>query len=443
VPKPRALCTCLLAIILAAAATQASALADLGEALALLQAGNAEQAYQMLAQDEAERSGDPDFDYLLGLAALDSGRPSQAVFALERVLAVDPGHARARAEIGRAYFQLGEIQTARNEFEAVRKQGVPPQVAESMQRYLGAVDQAITANRRQFRAYAELALGYDTNINSGATDRNIAVPAFPGVLLRLNDAGVEEDDGFGAVGAGFSGGYPLIGELDLVGGVNVAKRENFSDDDFETSSLDGNLGLSYTRGLDVFSAALQLETFLVDNDTFRNALGVVGGWNREINVRTRASAFAQVVRLDYPSQDIRDSVRYVGGVGLSHALRFARNPVVYFSLYGGTEDERRSGVGHLGHDLYGVRAGGTLNLAPGLDAYAGVSSEFRNYGGFENFFRRTRDDARFEVRGGLNYRPAAYWTVTPQVTYVNNHSNIVLNDYDRVLVAVTIRREFD
>ncbi|MEQ8662866.1 MAG: hypothetical protein RLW62_18795, partial [Gammaproteobacteria bacterium] len=61
-----------LACLLAAPAQAASA--DLEQALSLLGSGQAEQAYELLAAAEEANAGNPDFDYLLGLAALDSGR---------------------------------------------------------------------------------------------------------------------------------------------------------------------------------------------------------------------------------------------------------------------------------------------------------------------------------------------------------------------------------
>jgi hypothetical protein len=39
---------------------------------------------------EAEWAGSPYFDHLLGMAALDSGRPVEAIFCLQRVLAAEP-----------------------------------------------------------------------------------------------------------------------------------------------------------------------------------------------------------------------------------------------------------------------------------------------------------------------------------------------------------------
>ncbi|MEX2480521.1 MAG: tetratricopeptide repeat protein [Gammaproteobacteria bacterium] len=428
-------------ILLLAAALPATA-ADLEQALQLLHAGDAEQAYLLLAPDEAEHSGDPDFDYLLGLAALDSGRPGRAVFALERVLAIDPTHARARAEIARAYFQLGELETARNEFEAVKQQGVPPQVAEAMQRFLSAIDERVDGGRRRLSAYIEAGLGYDSNINSATNQRDVAIPAFGGLLFTLNDDGVEDSDGFGSIGAGFAGSYPLAEQFDLIGGANLAKREHFSNESFETSSVDAHAGIGYTRGLDAYTLALQGETFLLDNSTFRNAYGVVGGWNRELAARTRMSAFMQIFGLDYPGQDIRDAMRYVGGAGISHALDLPYTPVVFASGYAGLEDERRSGVPHLGHDLFGFRLGGEVRLRPQVSAFAGFNVEFRDYGGPEPAFLRVRDDNRYHFRFGFNYRPAPTWLATTDVTYVNNDSNIVVHDHDRVLFAITLRKEF-
>src|SRR5665647_1749441 len=102
---------------------------------------NPKAAYELLMPLQSERAGDPEYDYLLGLAALDNGKPSEAVFALERVLAVNPNHAQARAEIARAYFALGERQTAKQEFESVQKMGVPVGAEPMIQKFLDAIEQ--------------------------------------------------------------------------------------------------------------------------------------------------------------------------------------------------------------------------------------------------------------------------------------------------------------
>src|SRR5215471_12597550 len=62
----------------------------------LLNSGNPKQAYQELSAAQDKLTGMPEFDYLLGVAALDSGRIDDAIIAFERVLAVVPTHAGAQ-----------------------------------------------------------------------------------------------------------------------------------------------------------------------------------------------------------------------------------------------------------------------------------------------------------------------------------------------------------
>jgi predicted Zn-dependent protease len=82
--------------------------AGLDRAAELIGAHQADAAYAELAPQEVVRAGEPRFDHLLGLAALDSGHVTQAILALERVLARQPGNQPARAELARAYLAAGE-----------------------------------------------------------------------------------------------------------------------------------------------------------------------------------------------------------------------------------------------------------------------------------------------------------------------------------------------
>ena len=68
----------------------------------LLDRGQAKQVFELLEPQEAARAGDPDFDTTMGIAANDNEQVTREVFALERVLSVQPENSRARAELGRA-----------------------------------------------------------------------------------------------------------------------------------------------------------------------------------------------------------------------------------------------------------------------------------------------------------------------------------------------------
>ncbi|WP_146060016.1 hypothetical protein [Oceanospirillum linum] len=63
----------------------------------VLSEGDTAAALTLLSAAEAEYAGVPEFDYLMGLAAVRSGQPSVGIFVLDRLLQVQPDHAGGAA----------------------------------------------------------------------------------------------------------------------------------------------------------------------------------------------------------------------------------------------------------------------------------------------------------------------------------------------------------
>ena len=136
-------------------------------AKALLDARKPAAAYALLKPLEETRAGEPGFDYLIGIAALDSGEALEAVFALERVVDLAPDNGPARAELARAYLALGETEDARKEFTKVKALELPEDVEQRIDQYLATIDVYENATRTRFRPYVQMGLGYDSNVNGG------------------------------------------------------------------------------------------------------------------------------------------------------------------------------------------------------------------------------------------------------------------------------------
>jgi len=429
-------------IMLVASGSCFAADSAIDEANALMGKGDAKGAYAILAPLEAERAGNPEYDYLLGIAALDVGQAGRAVFAFERVLAVQPNHAQARAEIARAYFALGEVETAKNEFKSISTQDVPPQAQASIQKYLQAIELLETADKLKISGYVELSGGYDSNVNSAVSASQIAIPALGGAIVTLSSSGVKADDGFLAIGAGSKLRFPLSKEASMVASFDLNQRGNGSEDKFDTRSLAGSVGLNFARGKHNFTALLQTQSFSVDSNRYRDANGLLGQWEFLPDDNRAISAYVQYASLDYPGQDIRNADRTVVGASYGQALGGALAPVVFAGIYSGTENELEAGVPYLGHDLVGLRMGGQLTINPKTVFFATGSYEERDYGGTDPFFLVARSDQQSDLRVGVNYSPIKAWLVTPQLAYTRNKSNVAINDYERNQFIVTVRRDF-
>jgi outer membrane protein len=409
--------------------------------------GNPQAAYSLLVPLQSDRAGDPEYDFLLGSAALQLGRNTEAVFALERVLAVNPEAAPARALIARAYFNLKENETAKREFENLKKQEIPAEVALTIDRFLDAIERVQEAQRVTIRGYIEIGGGYDSNVNSATAANTVAVPAFGGTIFTLAASSQEQADGFLSFGGGVGIRAPITKRLSAFGGVSYQNKSNIDEDDFSTYSYDLNVGVSYKLDRDTFTLAAQVGHFYVDNPqvyrhAYREAGGATAQWQHDFNARNQLSAFAQYTNLRYPDQHVRDAERYVGGLGFAHAFGRRGGFITYLGGYGGSEQEKDERFPQFGHDLYGLRVGAQQFLSEKFTVFMNASAEKREYGGPDPFFSVDREDKQYNAAVGLNFTPIKNMRVTPQATWTENQSNIAINEFDRWVGSVNLRYDF-
>ena len=431
----------LCASILLCVSLTAGADAVTDRAKALLQRKDAAAAYKLLLPLEPQRAGDPEYDYLLGIAALDAGDPERAVFALERVLALQPDNLQARAEIARAYFEIGERDTAKREFEAVRSRDIPGEVRGTIDRFLSAIE---AARKRRFSAYIELAAGHDTNVNSATSQSQVAVPFFGGAIVQLAPGSTRIKDDFGALSAGLAFNSEISGDWSLVGSASYYGKYNGDETRFDTDTLDGAIGVRWSRGNNAVTTALQMQRYNVDGDSFRESTGGVVQWQHNLTQTNQLSLFAQHAQLEYPdpSQSIRDARRTIIGAAMAYAFAGDTAPVVFTSLYGGEEKEDAANVPHLGHKPVGVRVGGQWRLASGTHLFASASAEQRRYGGIDPLFLVERKDTQFDLSIGVNYVVAPKWSLRPQLSYTDNDSNVAIYTFQRTVAQLGLRRDF-
>ena len=440
--KKTLLSALLAAAFMAAAPAWADALLD--QARALIDSGRGAEAYPMLAREEPARRGEPAFDLLFGVAAFEAGENTRALFALERVLAVEPGNARARAEIARVHLAIGDTETARQEFENVRKQGVPPEVSRTIEKYLEAVARLEDGNKPSLKGYVEGTLGYDNNINSSMSGSSQAIPALGGITVQFLPGAAQRAAWFGSLGAGLNYRNPLGGGLAFVAGAAASYRDNFQNR-FDMGNVDGNVGLVKSAGSDTYSVSLQAGAMSIDSDHYRNTTGLIGQWQRNLSAREQVTAYAQYADLRYKSfqgadQGIRDAQRWA--FGAAYARGFDSGWTGYAGAYLGFEDERHRGVPYLGHDFLGVRLGGERPIAEKATFFANFSLEQRRYGGRWPLFLHKREDTQYGLNLGANIVPAKDWLLTPQVSLTNNDSNVSLTQYRRSVASITLRRDF-
>ena len=411
------------------------------DALALSDGGQGRAAYDMLQPQEANRAGDPDFDTVFGIAANQVGEHARAILALERVMIVQPRNGRARAELGRAMFAVGDAKSARTLLDEAKSQGAPTEVTATIDMFLRAIDRAEAERQSSVRAYVEASIGSDSNVATGPASSNVAVPVLGGTInFTLAPANVKQSATFFSLGAGANGRYIIDSRLSLIGGLSFAQRNHPDASIFNNTQFALNGGFSYRANKDEFTGVLTHDDYLVSGTKARVQNGLVAEWTNRRAETSQYGAYTQFSRLHYPGSTFRDVNRFVAGG--SYALQVSSSVVGYGGVYLGRENELNSNRPDQGHRLQGLRVGGQLTVSPEWNAFAGLTYEHRTYGGPHATFLVVRSDDQSSVSLGANWIGVKDWRITPQISYTRIKSNIPINDYDRTLISVTARREF-
>jgi len=416
----------------------------ISQARAFVKAGNYKAAYDLLLPLETERSGAVDFDMLLGVSGVEAGENSRGIFALERVLAVEPNNIEARALIAKGYYKAGEAENAKAEFNNVLSQKPNSEITKLIENNMSAIDKA-TGQKTAFAAYLDVGLGYDNNISSAtsASSVNVSIAGLPLIELPLSASSQKQSSNFVTRAAGVSVRMPINKNVSAFGSLTGTGRVNFDESRFDQSSLDYSVGLGFKHNIDNYTIALQGGSFAVDGNTFREAMGISGQWQRNVNDKNQVSIFAQASDLQYPDSSIRDARRYVVGGGWGHTFDGDKAKVTYLSAYAGKENTDDSTFDFLSNDIYGLRAGGQMAINYKLVAFAGLSYEHRKYDEQDPTFLITRKDNQYDFNIGLRYLPGHGFTIKPQLSYIDNHSNNELFEFDRYILSVNVRKDFN
>ncbi|HEY6094988.1 MAG TPA: surface lipoprotein assembly modifier, partial [Gallionellaceae bacterium] len=322
-------------------------------------------------------------------------------------------------------------------------QNPPKEVSATIQKYLDIIETDRSGKASSIRGYVEFTVGHDSNVNTATSNKQIAVPFFGGAVMTMNDSGVANSDNFGSLGAGLNFRHSFNPEWAIVGGANVNQRNNSTQKTFNTGYADANFGLSRTDGNDNYMAVLQVQGFNLDGVRYRDAAGVSGQWQRNLDSGSQVGSYFQYTSLTYPDQTFRNADRYVLGGTYATPLASATPTIVYAGAYVGAEQARESNASYLGNTLFGGRVGGEMKLSAQYTLLASLSLESRMYGGDDPLFLTKRNDTQADLKAGINYMPAQQWTIGASIAYTSNDSNIAINKYDRTLFSVSLRRDFN
>lgn len=414
--------------------------ATLIKADALIKEGKPADAFALLEPLEAKLAGNATYDYLLATAALNAGNPSRATFIYERILAINPEFIGVRADMGRAYYQMGDLARAKLEFESILAlTNIPPDLRTAVETYLAALTQLDSGKSRVVVGYAEIGFGRDTNVLGQTSNKIVSVANSQSINLSASD--LKRADNYLSYGVGAELIETLGEGLGAYVGGDLRGREYNKIDPADNFSADARIGLQYATGNHLWRGGLTRGRYVLDNTSTRDSTGANLDWRYLLDGQNQITigGMAQALRYLPTISTGEDFNLYMINAGWTHA--FAPTTVGVLTLTGGAEDAK-AGRADGDKTFWGVRATLQHSFSSNLGTFFTAGFQRGDYSQFNTSYGIERQDELSDAALGLVWSLPDRWSVRPLIAYTKNRSNADIYTYSRRDASVVLRKDF-
>lgn len=414
----------------------------------LIATGQYEEAIALAETGLPLWEGEPTFDFLYGLASLETDEPNEAVFALERAAATAGDsvlRGRARLELARAYFVTNNLSASENLFNVVLENDPPANVRQNIEAFLQLIETRQNARESTFNWTLSSSIGSDDNINSATSNSLIDTPLIG--QIELNPDGRATDDSFNNSSLAMVYNYPLDRNRSIDARVNLTHLNNFSTDQFDIDSLRGEVAYLWGSQTNRFRHGVSITQVSLDGEGFQDAVALNSSWQRSGSNGWYQSASVAYSQISFDTgigaelNDLRDVDQILLTAGLTKiAGAFTQS----LNLYHADEDpENPNGGSHNGRSFTGLAYSMLYRLNAQHTPYLRISAQDVEHDSEHPVFINTvRNDDNQSATAGWFWQANRKLLVTGDVSYTENSSNIELFDFSRFRFQAGFRYRF-
>jgi len=399
---------------------------------------NYKQAWLQAQQLAKQHEGEPRFDYLYGISALETGHYDLAVFALDRVTVNQPNVIRPRLELARAYLKVNNDIAALREFTEVLQLNPPATVRRHVNHYIQILSKPSNRDRKHIIiGLITLATGYDSNANFGADGSIFDTPIFGPITLQ--ESSVKQASPIAELRTQLN--YRYVNSDSQSWFVKTKlNHKHFTDSEVvDISELNVQGGSTFLVGKQQYQLSLRNQLIHIDTDAFSHTLGLKAEVAHELSDDKVLSASLLFENYDHKQQDLRDARRY----GVAGNYRFSKNNTrqqLGLSL-GNERPKQKAGKNYTRNTV-----GTSYSVEHTWDAVNSsfISSQFqyRKHRANDPIYAKKREDKRVLFKIGHNLRLGKNLSVFAQLGYTKNNSNLDIYDTDKAFARTGVNYNF-
>ena len=408
-------------------------------------AGKVAEAFAALQALEPEHAGTPEFDYWYGVIALRAEADSEAIIALQRVVAVNPKHAGAHMELIGAHLRQNNLQQA--EYHLTQAKALqPPERAQAM---ISRYEEVLAERKLQAEQGVSLVvLSTDVGYDSNYVNYPDSFDLFQGTFLEGIAILAADETAFTTLRGSYYRKKPLSDKrfIEVTASGQARMNEASGASAFNTNILQvaALLGEPLSDSQEL-KYGLEASKIWLDEESFRSHLGLQLSYQHKLSDRDNLGASLRV--RDFQFKNGRNDYRsLLADVEWSHQV----NANLSTRLRLANELERANATParpggdatrlYLSADV-DYQLNGRSKVSTGI-IYGRLRYHNPGFAIFNLGQDETRRDDLISLRGEWQYSLNRHWQMALSGQYREQNSRIDFFDLDQKLVQWTVTYAF-
>ncbi|NNF17753.1 MAG: tetratricopeptide repeat protein [Gammaproteobacteria bacterium] len=403
----------------------------------LIEQGDSRGALALLRPLQYARGGQPEYDYPLALALLDSGSYAESILVFERLLLANPSFHGARLDMARAWLGMENYVKASEQLDLLANTRPPEKARNAIAELRQVIKVRSRASRFSRYLNVHTAAGYDSNVNSATVAENF-------LGFDLDAQSREQDSDFFAAGLNAGMGYRFSRRLALTAAVGLQHRSNSLASFVDSTVSTLNVGL--TRRVDGDTQMLRLSAYdlKVDGDSNSRGVNLSGIWLRRLTDDWKIGITGDFGIIRYGDKlKVKDVNR--GLLGLMGSLDFGpdKRGALSVRIGYGTEDPEQADSRYA-RDFGYASASLTWIFSPRVRSHLSMYYQDSSYDEvfFEQRFTAPRADDLYRGIASLDWMFRPNWTFSHTLSYSLNDTFVDIFAYERFEAKVRINYQF-
>jgi hypothetical protein len=373
--------------------------------------------------------GEPDFDYLLGVAALNSGLSAPAVFAFERVVESSPSWYEARLYLIKAYLAANNLPAAHSQsLVLINSSSTPEDIKRNAKLLLGITQHKQHSPEQTYKQSIQLAYGSDNNVNAGTSEDTILIPNLGSFLLSSDSKST--DDNY--LKLSYKGHY--IKSLDEQNSLSFGiasdwyKFHQLSQYDRVNTNLSGRYQHQLNNNTRLYMQA-NLAPLFLDGDHYRVESSIMGGASYNLNKRLSLFSGLSLGVLNNAFDDKLDN----SFVSLNLGANYASN--TWFQSIGANYKTEHADIDEgefNSRNITSLYYQANMLVARRWQLLTQAGYQWIDYQAQHPLFLQPRNDELLILSSSLKYLINKDFALQLEVNFQDKSSDITLFEYDRL-----------